>query len=156
MISLDAIERVRAESQDANNPSAEVLSEVLLQSRKVAVVGMSRDPAKPARRVPSYLAARGYEIFPINPEAERLLGRPVSRSLAELPEAVDIVLIFRPSADAAVLIDEALSLPGQPAVWLQEGIRADSVAEAARARGAIVVQDLCIFHVHRALNPAAG
>lgn len=146
---------VRAElsrRSDRNNPTANRLIVLLEESRHIAVIGMSRDPAKAARRVPSYLAARGYEVSPINPFAERILGRPTYPDLASVEKDIDIVLIFRPSEEAGVHIEEAMKRPERPAIWLQEGIRDDAAATKARHAGFIVVQDLCIYKIHRGME----
>jgi predicted CoA-binding protein len=63
-----------------------------------------------------------------------------------------MVLVFRPSADAGAVVSDAARRPERPAIWLQEGIRADAEAAAARAAGQVVVQDLCAFKVHRAVT----
>lgn len=148
---LSALRRILAESSDPANPTAEKIEALFQRLHRLAVVGLSRDPAKAARRVPSYLAAKGYEIIPVNPHAERILGRQAVATLAQVEEQLDLVVIFRPSAEAGALIEEAAARPGRPAIWLQEGIRADAEAGAARAQGRLVVQDLCTYKVHRAI-----
>ena len=152
---MDRLRSVRLllqESSDPRNPPAEALVGLLERLRRVAVVGLSRDPSKAAHRIPSYLAGEGYELCPVNPHAARLLGRPTSPTLSALREIVDLVVVFRPSAEAGAVIREALALPGEPGIWLQEGIRADAEAAEARAAGRLVVQDLCIYKVHRMLS----
>lgn len=148
---LEALRLLLAESSDRDNPSAERLQRLFETLHRVAVVGLSRHAHKAARRVPSYLAAHGYEIVPVNPHAERLLGRTAHASLDDVGDAVDMVVIFRPSEEAGYFLERAASRPEHPAVWLQEGIRADREAAAARAAGRLVVQDLCTYKVHRAL-----
>ncbi|MBI4521046.1 MAG: CoA-binding protein [Gemmatimonadetes bacterium] len=140
---------LRATSSDPENPSPERLREILATARKIAVVGMSRDPAKPARRVPSYMATKGYDVIPVNPLAERILGKLAHKSLSEVTEPVDIVLVFRPPSEAAAVVDAAAKRSERPVIWLQEGIRADEAANRARAAGLTVVQDLCIYKTHR-------
>ncbi len=152
MSELDRIAHLLAESGDAENPGPEALRDLVRRIHRVAVVGISRNPLKDARRVPSYLAAKGMDIFPVNPFAEWLLGRPARPQLSAVVEAVDLVLLFRPSAEAGPLIAEAARRPERPAVWLQEGIRSDAAARAARGDGIPVVQDLCLFKAHRALS----
>jgi len=115
-------------------------------------VGLSRDTRKEARRVPSYLAANGIELIPVNPNAERILGRPALDHLDEVEGPVDLVLVFRPSDEAGQVIRDAMKRSEAPAIWLQEGIRDDDAAQEARALGRTVVQDLCIFRVHRSLD----
>lgn len=143
--------RVLADSSDPDNPGVDEILEILHRASRVAVVGMSRDPAKAARRVPSYLAANGFDVIPINPNATRILGKPVRPSLADVPEAVDIVILFRPSDQVGPFMREAAARPERPVIWLQEGIRSDDDANALRAAGLTVIQDLCIFKVHRLL-----
>ncbi len=141
-----------AASSDPENPGVEAMYEIVRKTIRIAVVGISRDPTKAARRVPSYLATKGAEIIPINPHADRILGRAVLRHLSELDEQVDMVMIFRPSDEAGAVVRDAMELPGKPAIWLPEGVRADTEAREARAAGFTVVQDLCFYKVHRALG----
>jgi len=148
---LDRLRGVLAMSTDPFNPPAERIEALFQRLHSLAVVGLSRDPAKAARRVPSYLAAKGYEVIPVNPYAERILGRPARATLDEVEAPVDLVVIFRPSADAGAFVEQAAARPEAPAIWLQEGIRADAEARAAREAGLLVVQDLCTYKVHRAL-----
>jgi hypothetical protein len=138
-------------SSDPDNPAPEVLRDLFERIERIAVVGLSRFPEKPARRVPSYLAANGYDIVPINPHAERILGKQVYARLADVPDPVDMVLVFRPSAEAGAVVTVAAARPERPAIWLQEGIRANAEVAAARAAGITCAQDLCSYRVHRAL-----
>lgn len=148
---LDRLRWVLAESTDRLNPAAERIEALFQRLHRLAVVGLSRDPAKAARRVPSYLAAKGYEVIPVNPHAERILGRPAHATLDDVEDPVDLVVIFRPSDEAGAFVEQAAARPETPAIWLQEGIRADDAAAAARKAGRLVVQDLCTYKVHRAL-----
>ncbi len=150
MTNLTALDVLLRESSDPDNPDAAELLDIMRSVRTIAVIGMSRDPAKAARRVPSYLAANGYDILPVNPFAARILGRPASKSLAEVTEPVDMVVVFRPSVEAGTHLAEAAARPERPVVWLQQDIRADEAAAEARARGIRVVQDMCTYRVHRA------
>ncbi len=147
-----ALERTLDASSDPGNPGADEIHEWVRETFRIAVVGMSRDPGKAARMVPSYLATKGAEIFPVNPHADRILGKQALASLDEVTEPVDMVLVFRPSEEAGGLIREAVARPENPVVWLQEGIRDDEAAHEARAAGHRVVQDLCMYKVHRALG----
>lgn len=144
------------ESQDDQNPRPETLQELLSSLQLVAVVGLSRDPTKPARRVPSYLAAKGIDVIPVNPFADRILGRKALASLDDVAEAVDLVLVFRPSEDAGAVVRQAAGRDEAPAIWLQEGIVAPGAVQEARRQGRLVVQDLCIFKVHRLVTGNAG
>lgn len=148
---LVALRRLLEESSDRSNPSPERIDALFHRLHRIAVVGLSRDPAKAARRVPSYLAAKGYEVVPVNPHAGRIMGKQAVATLADIEDHLDMVVVFRPSAEAAAIVAEAAARPGRPAIWLQEGIRADAEAAAARAQGRLVVQDLCTYKVHRAV-----
>ncbi len=152
MDALKRLQRVLDRSGDPDNPSAEQLKEIILAVSRVAVVGLSRFPEKAARRVPSYMATKGYDIIPVNPFADRILGKQARRHLDEVTEVVDMVLVFRPSEEAAAVLELAAARPERPVIWLQEGIRADRQAATARDDGLRVVQDLCFFQAHRALT----
>jgi len=139
-------------SSDRLNPGPDELQDIVRRTFVIAVVGISRDPMKAARRVPSYLAAKGADIIPVNPYAERILGQPARRNLDDVTEPVDMVLVFRPSREAGGLIRQAAARPERPAIWLQEGITDDEAASEARRNGLTVVQDLCLYKAHRALG----
>jgi predicted CoA-binding protein len=145
------LQRLLRASSDQDNPSPETLVTLMRDVQHIAVVGLSRHLEKAARRVPSYLAAKGYDVIPVNPNADRLLGRQSYPTLEAVEEPVDLVLVFRPSGEAPAVIESAIARPEAPAIWLQTGVRADEAARAARLAGRTVVQDLCIFRVHRAL-----
>lgn len=148
---LSALRAILAQSSDPSNPSAEQIRELFERVRCIAVVGFSRDPAKDARRVPSYLAAKGYDVVPVNPGAQWIMGREAYPTLGDVREPVDLVVVFRPSSQAGAVVRAAMARAERPAIWLQEGIRTDDEAREARKLGRIVVQDLCTYKVHRAL-----
>ncbi len=151
---MDLLERLRNildESGDQDNPGPDVVRQVMESARKVAVVGISRNPEKAARWIPAYLAAKGYNVIPVNPFVDKVLGKKAMPSLAEVTEPVDMVLVFRPSLEAAAVVEAAMEREEKPVIWLQEGIRADEAAARARARGFTVIQDLCASKVHKAL-----
>ena len=151
---MDDLEELRdllRASSDPDNPSPEELRDLFDRCARIAVVGLSRSHEKPARRVPSYLAAKGYDIVPVNPHAQRIFGKKVFASLQEVPASLDMVIVFRPSEEAGGVTRTATARAERPAIWLQEGIRADEEVALARAGGHLCVQDLCAYHVHRAL-----
>ena len=128
------------------------LRALLAGARCIAVLGAHVDPEKPAHYVPDYLHRKGYRILPTNPvyAGRTLWGEPVRASLAEISEPVDIVDVFRRSAQVADHSDEMLALrPGL--VWLQSGIRNDAVARMLEDAGIPVVQDRCLMVEHRRL-----
>jgi predicted CoA-binding protein len=124
----------------------------LLDLERIAVVGASSTPGKAAHDVPRYLSDRGYEIVPVNPFAETVLGRPAYDSLTEVEEPVELVDVFRPSEEVSGIVDEALARPDQPAIWLQLDITDDAALARARAAGVTMVQDLCLKVEHQRLR----
>ena len=152
MSDLKRLQRVLDESGDRQNPPASRVKEIIEGVHRVAVVGLSRDPTKAARRVPSYMATKGYDIIPVNPFATRILGKRARRHLDEVTEVVDMVMVFRPSREAGGVMELAASRTEKPVIWLQEGIRWDRAAARVRAQGLTVIQDLCFYKVHRALT----
>lgn len=111
---------------------------------------------QPAIEVPRYLDRVGFDLIPVPvyyPEVETILGRPVFRRLVDVPGQVDLVDVFRKSADLAGHLDDLLA-KRPAAVWLQSGIRDDAFAEALMAAGIDVVQDRCLMVDHRRLGAA--
>lgn len=153
MDGIQELQHLLDESGDRDNPGPEELRELFDSVKTIAVVGISRNPEKPARRVPAYLAAKGYEIIPVNPFVDEIFGQKAKDSLSEVNEPVDMVVIFRPSEEAAQVAEAAMGREDRPVIWLQKGIRADQVAAAGREGGFTVVQDLCTYEIHKALNP---
>jgi len=146
------LRRLLDESSDPDNPGVEELQRLLGSVERIAVVGLSRYPEKAARRVPSYLAAKGFDVVPVNPNAERIFGKKAYDRLDDVPGEVDMVVVFRPSDEAGAVVRDAAARPERPAIWLQKGIRADADIAEARANGITAVQDLCSFQVHRAIH----
>lgn len=124
---------------------------LLRSARTIAVVGISRDPGKTAHLIPRRMRDLGYRIIPVNPWADRILGERVYRSLADVPDPIDIVNVFRPSEDAAEVVREAVRV-GARAVWLQLGIRSDEARRIAEDAGLTYVEDRCIWVEHRAMG----
>ena len=127
--------------------------ESLLDVDTIAVVGCSGTPGKAAHDVPAYLQRQGYDVVPVNPNREAVLGRPAADSLADVDEAVELVDVFRPSEAVSGVVDEVLERVATRGdvrgVWLQLGIRDDDTAARAREAGLRVVQDRCLKVEHR-------
>jgi len=153
MDTMSQIQSILDESADRDNPGPEGIKEILESVQSIAVIGISRNPEKAARRVPSYLAAKGYEIIPVNPFVDQILGKDAKDTLPEVTDPVDMVLVFRPSEEAAKIVEVAMARVEKPIIWLQEGIQADEIVTRARADGIQVVQDLCTYKVHKVLFP---
>jgi uncharacterized protein len=117
-------------------------NEVLENSTTIAVVGASRDPNKAGGSVPEGLQRRGFRIIPINPFADVLFGEKVYRSLAEVPDQIDLVDVFRPAADAPEIARQAVAV-GAKALWLQLDIRSEEARSIAEAAGLDYVEDEC-------------
>ncbi len=117
--------------------------DILEYARTIAVVGGSRDPAKPSGSVPLSLVDRGYRVIAVNPFAETLYGERAYRELAEVPERIDVVQVFRPAAEAEDIAFQAVSI-GARAVWLQLGIVSPGARRVAEDAGLDYVEDLCM------------
>lgn len=116
--------------------------DILASAKTIAVVGASRDPFKPGGSVPAGLQRRGFRVIPINPYADWLFGEKVYRSLLDVPEKIDIVDVFRPSADAPEIAKQAVKV-GAKALWLQLDIRSEEARKTAEAAGMEFVEDEC-------------
>ena len=132
--------------------------------RRVAVLGIrsERFAGRPAHDVPAALAAAGLDVIPVpvyEPDCAAILGRPVFRSLAAVPDEIDLVDVFRRAADLPRHVDDILA-KHPAAVWFQSGIRNDVVAETLARAGINVVQDRCLMVDYRryraGLAAAAG
>ena len=126
--------------------SNDYIRDILTSVKTIAMVGASANPARPSFFVLKYLAERGFTMLPINPglAGEALLGLPVYASLAEAPQPIDMVDVFRRSDAAGAVVDDALALPTPPKViWMQLGVRDDAAAARAEARGVKVVMNRC-------------
>ncbi|GAB1694595.1 CoA-binding protein [Krasilnikovia sp. M28-CT-15] len=125
--------------------------QILADAKVIAVVGASRDPAKPAHSVPLHMLRHGWHVIPVNPFVDEVFGQRAYRTLADIRESVDLVDIFRPAADAVEIVRQAISIK-IPAVWLQSGIVSAEARRIATDAGVDYVEDRCVM-VERA---AAG
>ena len=116
--------------------------EILEAAKVIAVVGASRDPNKAGGSVPFGLQQRGFRIIPINPYADTLFGERVYRTLAEVPEKIDLVDVFRPAGEAPDIARQAVAV-GAKALWLQLDIRSEEARRIAESAGLDYVEDEC-------------
>ncbi|WP_299333308.1 CoA-binding protein [Haloplanus sp.] len=120
----------------------------LLDAETVAVVGCSATPGKAAHDVPAYLVDRGYDIIPINPNHDTVVGRQAYNDLGAVPIDVDLVNVFRPSEEVSAIadavIERATTRGDVCGFWLQLGVRDDDAAARARDAGLTVVQNRCL------------
>ena len=133
----------------------EKIRELLGETKRIAVLGIKPEShaSQPAYYVPKYMADVGYEIVPVPvyyPEVTEIMGKPVYRSLLEVPGEIDMVNVFRRSQDISKHSVDVLSKKPR-SVWFQLGIWNDEVAEIFARAGIKVVQDLCLMVEHRSL-----
>ena len=119
--------------------------------RNIAVVGMSRDPAKPAHLVPKYMMERGYNIIPVNPIASEILGRRTYAYVSDIKSQIDIIDVFRPSKDVYQVVEDSIKKPGISVIWLQEGIHNVEAEKIALDNKIDVVFNRCIMAEHMRL-----
>jgi uncharacterized protein len=127
----------------------QVPERILREFRTIAVVGLSRDPSKAAHAVPARIQRAGFRIIPVNPSVTEVLGEQAYPKLADVPFSVEVVLVFRPSAEAAEIARQAVAI-GAKALWLQQGIMSPEARQTAEAGGLLYVEDRCMG-VDRAL-----
>ncbi len=118
--------------------------------KTIAVVGMSKNPEKAAHYVPKYLSEKGYNVIPVNPTTDEILGKKCYHTLAEIPVPVDIVDVFRPSEQVQPVIEEAVKIKPH-VIWLQEGIHNPEAESIAKKVGIDVVFNRCMLAEHQRL-----
>jgi predicted CoA-binding protein len=122
---------------------------ILATMRRVAVVGISADPARASNEVASYLIRQGFIVHGVNPLLKTVFGAPCYACLSDVPGPLEVVDIFRRSELAGVVVDEAIAVSAK-AVWMQEGVIDEAAAERARSAGLLVVMDRCMLKEHAA------
>jgi len=127
---------------------ADQIAELLRTSKTIAVVGLTSDPMRPSNSVSEYMQSKGYRIIPVNPNESEVLGEKAYARLADVPEKIDLVNVFRRPEFVADVVRQAIELK-LPAIWLQEGVIDERAAQSARDAGMIVVMDRCILKEHR-------
>lgn len=119
------------------------LRRILLENKRVAMVGLSDDWSRPSNFAAKYLLEHGFEVIPINPKYEHILGQRCHSSLEEIETPVDIVNVFQRSERVPPFADSAIGI-GAKVLWLQLGVRHEESAQKARNAGLDVVQDRCM------------
>lgn len=129
-----------------NHYSDELLKKVLTETKTIAVVGASPNKARASNRVTEYLVGRGYKVFAVNPgHAGKVIGGAMTYgTISEVPQAIDMVDVFRAPEHLSDVIESALNLPKLPKfIWAQLGVRDDHAAKMAEQAGLTVIQDRC-------------
>ena len=134
----------------ATGPSDEEIRKLLLSTKTIAIVGVSANTDRASYHVARYLQKKTqYELFFVNPAADEILGQKVYKSLSEIEQEIDLVDVFRKSADCLAVLDEAIAINAK-SVWLQLGISVPEVKSVGEAAGLSVIMDRCIKidHAH--------
>lgn len=129
------------------------IAEIIRNTSRVAVLGMKTEAqaGQPAFYVPEYLHRAGLDVIPVPvyyPDVTEILGKPVYRSVADIPGEIDLVDVFRRSQDVPPHVDDILAAKPK-AVWMQSGIRHEEAARRLAEAGIKVVQDRCLMVEHR-------
>lgn len=124
------------------NPSDDVIRDLLRRPLTIAVVGCSPDPARDSHRVARLLIDKGHRVIPVNPQVSEILGEVSHASLRDIAAPVDMVDIFRRSEQVGPVVDDAIAI-GARVIWMQLGVIDEAAAARASAAGLTVVMDRC-------------
>ena len=131
------------------NPTPEELCAMLKQIRTIAVVGLSPNPARPSYGVANKMQGFGFRIIPVRPMVNEVLGEKAYATLAEVPDKIDLVNVFRSAGHMDAIVDECVKLDLKR-IWIQTGIINQVAAQRARNAGMMVVMDKCIYQEYAA------
>ena len=120
---------------------------ILERYRRIAMIGLSSNPFRPSHFAAIYLLSEGYDVVPVNPREQQVLGRKSYPSLAAIPEPVEVVDIFREPAAIPPIVEESIAA-GAKVIWMQLGVIHDEAAARARDAGLEVVMDRCMKIEH--------
>ncbi|MCM2327118.1 MAG: CoA-binding protein [Lysobacter sp.] len=128
---------------------------ILRENRTIAVVGLSASWYRPSYFAAKYMQEHGYRIIPVNPQYDSVLGEKCHKSLAEIPDKVDIVDCFRKSGEIDAIADAAIAI-GARVLWMQLGVTNPQARRKAEAAGLEVVEDRCVKIEHGRLFGGLG
>jgi hypothetical protein len=123
----------------------------ILSLNKVAVIGVSKNSSKAAHYVPKYLSDNGYDVIPVNPSSDEILGKKCYDSVLDINEPIDIVDVFRPSDQVLPFVKDAIQKKPK-VIWLQEGIHNSEAEELAKSHGIKIIFNRCMLAEHQRLN----
>ena len=123
----------------------------ILSLNKVAVIGMSKNSSKAAHYVPKYLSDNGYDVIPVNPSSDEILGKKCHGSVLDIDEPIDIVDVFRPSDQVLPFVKDAIKKKPK-VIWLQEGIHNSEAEALAKSHGIKIIFNRCMLAEHQRLN----
>jgi len=120
---------------------------ILERYRRIAMVGLSSNPFRPSHFAAIYMIAQGYDVVPVNPREQQVLGRRSYASLLDVPVPIEIVDIFREPSAVPPIVEEAIACKAK-VIWMQLGVIHEVAAARARAAGLDVVMDRCVKIEH--------
>ena len=123
----------------------------ILSLNKVVVIGMSKNSSKAAHYVPKYLSDNGYDVIPVNPSSDEILGKKCYDSVLDINEPIDIVDVFRPSDQVLPFVKDAIKKKPK-VIWLQEGIHNSEAEALAKSHGIKIIFNRCMLAEHQRLN----
>ena len=133
------------------NSNTEEMKRYFEEAQTIAVIGASPDPGKASHRVAKYLKEAGYKMIPVYPKEETILGEKVYRSLAEIEEPVDMVVVFRKPAALGAIADAVIARGDVKTYWTQLGLVNNDAAQKVKDAGINVVQNYCAMVEHKEL-----
>ncbi|MBT3234257.1 MAG: CoA-binding protein [Calditrichaeota bacterium] len=128
-----------------------MIKEILATKGKIVIVGLSPKPERDSNRVAQYMIGHGYEIVPVNPMSQEILGRKCYPSIADVPGEIAVVDVFRKSDDVPPIVEQAIA-KGAKFLWLQLGVVHQEAAQTALNAGMGVVMNKCIKIEHSLKN----
>ena len=123
------------------------LRRILKESRVLAIVGLSASWHRPSYFAAKYMLEHGYRVIPVNPQYQEVLGQKCYASLRDIPEKVDLVDVFRKTADVMPVAEDAIAI-GAKVLWQQLGVKNEAEAAKASAAGLVSVMDRCVKIEH--------
>ncbi|MDA1278423.1 MAG: CoA-binding protein [Chloroflexi bacterium] len=133
------------------NPTSDQIRDILMESKTIAVVGISNREGRASRYVSEYMLREGYTIYPVNPLIDEWHGLRSYERVADIPGKVDIVDVFRRQHFTLAVAEDAVAA-GAKVLWLQQGIVNHQAADVASSGGLSVVMDACLMVEHRSMK----